>query len=52
MLVEYNTSVLPPLVLVWIHINELFCVLYLSFDIPHIIGDLDVKREGLPSQRV
>ena len=44
MLGVYNTSVIPCR---YIHINVLFCVLYLSFDIPHIVGDLDLKRERL-----
>ena len=37
---------------VWTHINELFCVLDFDFNIHHIITALDLKRAGLPSQRV
>jgi hypothetical protein len=50
MLGVYNASVLASPE--WIRINELCCVLYFSFNIPHIITALDLKREGLPIQRV
>ena len=50
MLGVYNSSVLASPV--WTHINELFCVLDFDFNIHHIITALDLKRAGLPSQRV